>query len=82
MARIIKTCTIVSKYGTRKLNMGHIGTIIKQLIMNFLKVNTFRRLNQKNNQDTMSRLLTWVYCQEFCPRFNNMGISCPRFLRS
>lgn len=41
MARIIKTCTIVSKYGTRKLNMGHIGTNIKQLIMNILKVKFF-----------------------------------------
>jgi hypothetical protein len=52
--------------------MGHIGTDIKQLIMNRLKTKLLKIMNQDNNQDKMSRLLTRSYFQEFCPRSFNL----------
>ena len=44
MVHIIKTRTIIVKYGTRKSNMGHVDTNIKQLIMNILKVKVIKKL--------------------------------------
>ena len=50
-----------------------------QVILEMVKQMKLKYFYQDNNQDILSRLSeTRASIQVFCPRFNYMGISCPR----
>jgi hypothetical protein len=50
-----------------------------QVILESVQQMKLKYLYQDNNQDILSRLSeTRASIQVFCPRFNYMGISCPR----
>lgn len=58
--------------------MGHFGTDNKTSDNEYVKNITIQNIESGH----YVRLLTWAYFQKFCPRSNNMGISCPRFLKA